>query len=93
MTFLEPFRRGVTVIAKQRQYVTKETESKNLPCFKIANVAGACAYSDIPLVLRERFQNSHNLRLCIHLTSKIRSTKYIGGGTDNSRYEHISNPE
>lgn len=61
MTFLEPFRRGVTVIAKQRQYVTKETESKNLPCFEIANVAGTCAYSDIPLVLiRERFQNSHN---------------------------------
>lgn len=51
MVFLEPFRRGVTIIAKQRQYVTKETESKNLPCFGIANVAGTCAYSNIPFAL------------------------------------------
>ena len=48
MAFLEPFRRGVTVIAKQRQYVTKETESKNLPCFEIANVVGTyTAISDL----------------------------------------------
>lgn len=52
-----------------------------MPCFGIAKMVEICACSDISLMLiRERTYDCLNqsLKLCIHLTCMIRSTKYTG---------------